>query len=113
MGIVLHYLLCWIKVCPDKNVEVCRLFSWLKPPRINHTFLTTNSNVKHHVGLVCMFTCIDLYFMLKNVYNLHLINMMLAWPGSERDDFTFFCSGNKINCIKLLRFQPVAKSSFC
>ena len=42
--------------------------------------------------------------------------MMLAWPGSEReasDDFICFCSDNKINYIKLLRFQPVAKSSFC
>ena len=42
--------------------------------------------------------------------------MMLAWPGSERaasGDFIFFCSDQKINSIKLLRFQTVAKSSFC
>ena len=42
--------------------------------------------------------------------------MMLAWPGSEREasgDFIFFCSDQKINCIELLRFQTVAKSSFC
>ena len=54
----------------------------------------------------------QLLISVEKIYN----NMMLAWPGSEReasDDFFFFCSDQKINCIKLLRFQTVAKSSFC
>ena len=38
-------------------------------------------------------------------------NMMLAWPGSEREASDDFFSDHKINCMKSLPFPPVAKSS--
>ena len=37
-------------------------------------------------------------------------NMMLAWPGSEREASDDFFSDHKINCMKSLPFPPVAKS---